>query len=64
MFVKSLETDQFWNIKVTSFEISNPDSLGVKEFDVKTFITNTVFNSHGFNYKYFLSIKTSFSFCF
>ena len=30
MFVKSLELSQFWNIKVVSFEISNPDSLGVK----------------------------------
>ena len=30
MFVKSLETSQFLNIEVASFEISNPDCLGVK----------------------------------
>ena len=30
MFVKSLETGQFWNIKVASFKTSNPDSLEVK----------------------------------
>ena len=30
MFIKSLETDQFSNIKVASFKVSNSDSLGVK----------------------------------
>ena len=32
MFVKSLETGQFLNIKVVSFKTSNPDSLEVKNF--------------------------------
>ena len=30
MFVRSPETSKFWNIKVISFKILNPDSLGVK----------------------------------
>ena len=29
MFAKSLETIQFWNIKIESFEVTNPDSLGL-----------------------------------
>ena len=29
MFVKSWETSRFWNMKVSSFEISNPESLRV-----------------------------------
>ena len=30
MLLKSLKTGQFCNIKVASFKISDPDSLGVK----------------------------------
>ena len=39
MFVKSIITGQFWKIMVVSFNISNPDSLGLKNltyFGVKT----------------------------
>ena len=37
MFVKSLETGQFLNIKVLAFKISNPDDIGVKSFLENTF---------------------------